>query len=380
VPNEGTPSSWATPPQPLIVSKSVNDETSVLLEFSRQQPASTTVVASPAFNGTPAAAAPPPQAKVPSYVRTGVLALLVVQNCAAVITIRETQHPSRPRFSSAAVMVVVELVKIVLCAAGVLYYTRSLGEAYRACVSKEAAVMLVPAGLYTLQNNLLFIALAALDSTVFQVAYQLKVLCTALLMVIMLGRRLKPTQWASLLLLFVGIVLTQLKKDDSGAAKPGTPAARAVDDSTPSATVGLIVVCICAICSAYASVHFERTLKSASSSLLARNVQLGFFSLIANVTWRAVANSGSTSTSAPAAGFFDGFDSLVWLLVFVQAAGGLLVAAVIKYADNILKGFGTAVAIVVNGILSVLYFGFEPTTWFLIGTACVIAATLGYAY
>ena len=36
-------------------------------------------------------------------------------------------------------------------------------------------------------------------------------------------------------------------------------------------------------------------------------------------------------------GFFHGYDGLVATVVFLQAAGGLLVAAVVKYADNILK-------------------------------------------
>ena len=39
---------------------------------------------------------------------------------------------------------------------------------------------------------------------------------------------------------------------------------------------------------------------------------------------------------------------------YSQAAGGLVVAAVIKYADNILKGFATAVSIVLSSIFSYL--------------------------
>ena len=36
-------------------------------------------------------------------------------------------------------------------------------------------------------------------------------------------------------------------------------------------------------------------------------------------------------------GFFTGYDNFVWFTVMQNALGGLLVAVVVKYADNILK-------------------------------------------
>ena len=36
-------------------------------------------------------------------------------------------------------------------------------------------------------------------------------------------------------------------------------------------------------------------------------------------------------------GFFHGYDNFVWFTVLQNALGGLLVAVVVKYADNILK-------------------------------------------
>lgn len=78
-------------------------------------------------------------------------------------------------------------------------------------------------------------------------------------------------------------------------------------------------------------------------------------------------------------GFFQGYSYIVWTAIvlqvthhiitdictyihILQAIGGLVVAAVIKYADNILKGFATAVSIVLSSILSYFLLGdFVPT-------------------
>lgn len=44
-------------------------------------------------------------------------------------------------------------------------------------------------------------------------------------------------------------------------------------------------------------------------------------------------------------GLLAGFDGLVWLVALNLSLGGLLVAATMKYADNILKCFATAIAV-----------------------------------
>merc|ERR1711924_474024 len=53
----------------------------------------------------------------------------------------------------------------------------------------------------------------------------------------------------------------------------------------------------------------------------------------------------------------DGFDYKACISVFNSAAGGLTVAAVLKYADAVLKGYATAVSVVLTGLLSMLFFG-----------------------
>ncbi len=74
----------------------------------------------------------------------------------------------------------------------------------------ETLKLLIPSGLYTLQNNLLFIALSNLDAATYQVTYQLKILTTALFSVLMLGKKLDSIKWISLVILMLGVSLVQV--------------------------------------------------------------------------------------------------------------------------------------------------------------------------
>jgi UDP-sugar transporter A1/2/3 len=78
-------------------------------------------------------------------------------------------------------------------------------------------------------------------------------------------------------------------------------------------------------------------------------------------------------------GFFAGYDMLVIAAIACQSAGGLIVAVVVKYADNILKGFATSISIVISSIASVALFGSRIGTIFLLGTALVLGATYLYS-
>ena len=57
-----------------------------------------------------------------------------------------------------------------------------------------------------------------------------------------------------------------------------------------------------------------------------------------------------------------GFYTKIFTVLCPQAFGGLVVAAVVKYADNILKGFATSVSIIVSSLVSFYFLGdFTPT-------------------
>lgn len=77
-------------------------------------------------------------------------------------------------------------------------------------------------------------------------------------------------------------------------------------------------------------------------------------------------------------GFFHGYDWAVWLAILLQSGGGLIVAVVVKYADNILKGFATSAAIVLSCIVSIYFFNFQLSLQFVTGATLVIISVYMY--
>lgn len=78
-------------------------------------------------------------------------------------------------------------------------------------------------------------------------------------------------------------------------------------------------------------------------------------------------------------GFFYGYTIYTWLAILNQAFGGLLVAVVVKYADNILKGYATSLSIIISCICSVYLFDFELSFIFAVGSSMVCLAVYLYS-
>lgn len=98
-----------------------------------------------------------------------------------------------------------------------------------------------------------------------------------------------------------------------------------------------------------------------------------------SVIFGAVAIWGTSLQEIHEKGFFFGYTFLTWSVVILQAGGGLLCAVVVKYADNILKGFATSLAIVLSCVISAYYLDFHPTLQFTFGAFLVIFSVFLYA-
>ncbi|XP_018586748.1 UDP-N-acetylglucosamine transporter-like isoform X2 [Scleropages formosus] len=290
------------------------------------------------------------------------LGVLVLQTTSLVLTMRysRTLPWEGPRYLASSAVVSAELLKILACVLLVFkengYSIQDLNMVLTQEIvkkHKEVLKLAIPSCIYTLQNNLLYVALSNLDAATYQVTYQLKILTTALFSISMLGRRLGAYQWLSLVILMAGVALVQWPTE-----VPAVPEEKQKQLSASSQLVGVLAVLVACVSSGFAGVYFEKILKETKQSVWLRNIQLGLFGLLFGLIGMFAYDGESVKTS----GMFQGYNVLTWTVVVLQALGGLVIAAVIKYADNILKGFATSISIIISAVISFFWLqDFDPT-------------------
>ncbi|UXI17172.1 midasin [Sarcoptes scabiei] len=301
------------------------------------------------------------------------LITLTIQNASLTLFMRAAK--TQPvQFISSTAVIMAELLKLITCL--VMVY-RDEGKSFRKTwkVLKKTILLdpidtlkvAVPAIVYYIQNNLIFLAATHLDPATSQVTYQLKILTTALFSLVLLKKKLILFQWLSLIILFVGVACVQLtqRKKISHNQNP----------NEQNLLIGFLAILTACFLSGFAGVYFEKILKNNSViSLWIRNIQLSAIAIpfgliqVFVTDWKFIHEKG----------FFYGYTILTWTVIFLSAQGGLIVAVVVKYADNILKGFATSISIIISCIVSIYVFDFILTFQFFVGAFLVISSVFLY--
>uniref|UniRef100_A0A8C1V5S6 Solute carrier family 35 member A3b n=1 Tax=Cyprinus carpio TaxID=7962 RepID=A0A8C1V5S6_CYPCA len=316
------------------------------------------------------------------YVSLGVL---VLQTTSLVLTMRysRTLQSEGPRYLASSAVVCAEVLKIVACMLLVFrdhsFSVRALNQVLREEIINKPLLTLklaIPSGIYTLQNNLLYVALSNLDAATYQV------------------RKHKSRGSLSSVLNRVRILnmTPPLCLFDLNQQWPTevTSVTNQEDLTAGSQLMGLLAVLVACFSSGFAGVYFEKILKEKTKMHLVSEVFASFFfstlvpSLFSGLFGLIFGLGGVFVYDGERVrenGLFQGYNGLTWTVVALQALGGLVIAAVITYADNILKGFATSISIILSTLIS--YFlleDFDPTSVFFLGAMLVIAATFLYGY
>lgn len=302
------------------------------------------------------------------------LLVLLIQNSGLALTMRYSRisRPADETYIATTAVLVAEVVKLVvssfLCFSLDCKYDiqrfRDLLRVEFVDGRREFLKLFIPSGLYVIQNNLQYIATSNLPAEVYQVLANMKIVTTAILSVLMLGRKHTALQWTSIVALTLGICLVQMSQGKGSN-----------DIGNQNRFLGLICVLSGACTSGFAGVYFEKVLKSTNSSIWLRNIQLALIGLgFSSITCMA-----SDYEKIQQVGFFSGYDSLVCVVILLAALGGLVVAVVVKYADNVLKGFAASASIVLSCVVSNLVFH-DSSMSLAFGVGATIVCGSAYAY
>jgi UDP-sugar transporter A1/2/3 len=296
-----------------------------------------------------------------------VLVFLVVQNSSASILMRDSRSEVGASWNPQTGVVMQEVIKALAC---VVLLLKEGGLHTVFADRKEALKTAIPAICYLIQNNLQYVAVGYLDASTYAVLYQLKILTTALLSVVILRKDLVCIQWVSLGLLTIGVSAVVLSQMSGGSGDEGK--SKGMDTILP----GLAAVLTACLMSGLAGVYFEKLLKGSTVSLWARNLQLALYSIVIGLI--GLCGESSSRPAELRTDFFHGYTAAVWLSILNNAFGGLLVAIVIKYADVILKNFAASLSIILTACISAIAFNTSVSSWFTLGTCMVIYAMFLY--
>ena len=187
---------------------------------------------------------------------------------------------------------------------------------------------------------------------------------------------LSVPKWCTLTILVLGVTIISLQAQPHSGCGPVASSASATPTSMAAAAaaassyaVGVLAVTGDSALSGYATVYFERVLKTTVLTVWDRNLQLAFWSMMIYLPWAVIDSPG-----AP----LRGWSGVTCMLALLGALGGILVALVIKFADGLAKNLATASSIVLTTAASFVLFDGPMSSAIVLGSCVVIVS--GYLF
>lgn len=313
------------------------------------------------------------------YLKPLLLLILIAQNTSASLLGRHiTGVPKEELFDINTFVLVGECMKFTMSGILELYFSRGV-EGFQNHIFRkpfyENLMLCVPAVLYFASNILLYEATPNLPVPTLQLVQQCKLGVAALMSFIFLNSTYSVKQVLCIIALILGEMISMMT---FGADTHH----QVVDKLNVNMSTGLFLMILHIILGVSAGVYIEYILKLNTQrdnnlmpppSLWLRNFQLSFFSVL----FAFINQHFVTKKNTP---FLHGFTFLVWIQVMLFSVGGMLVAAVIRYADNVIKGIAVAVSVVFSTYLSAIFFGTLITVPYIFGAVIVLSASYFFSY
>uniref|UniRef100_A0A0N5AQJ3 Solute carrier family 40 protein n=1 Tax=Syphacia muris TaxID=451379 RepID=A0A0N5AQJ3_9BILA len=211
---------------------------------------------------------------------------------------------------------------------------------------KDALKVCIPAFIYVVQNNLMFLAARNLEAPVYLDQQETSKKASAkhqlLNETVFHGNRRSQYFRRKI---FVRSSISNVAEKDI--------------------LVGTIAILLVVSLSGCSGIFWEKLLKNkADISIWLKNAEISIISIPILLLLIAAKDSSTVMSR----GFMAGLDVSAWINMLITSLGGLLIGFAITFADSILKAFANSIAIIIVCLLSIMLFDFLPSLKFLLGT------------
>jgi len=314
------------------------------------------------------------------------LALLLFQNTFLALSIKASKK-AETEYIASTVVFLNEIVKLIFCLIAYLWETTEKlsteeddNKIHQSSAGKIATffnlmfkshnlLYVIPCLIYAIQNNIVFIALSMIDAALYQVLANLKIITTGLFSVFILSKSLHRLQWMSLILLATGEALAETSARNNSTGEDSEIRNR-------NALFGALLMLVFAMLSGFAGVFMEKMFKQKNTQVTfwMRSMMLYFWGAVVNGIIVIVQDGSKVVEN----GFFYGYSTLTWIVLFLLAFGGMLVSLVITKFDNITKVYVTCLSIFTTSMFSYFIFEFSYNMNFILSAIVVCVSILIY--
>jgi len=222
--------------------------------------------------------------------------------------------------------------------------------------------------LYCINNQLAFVLFLYVDPASITLFKSWATALSALILWQWFNRPIGKSQWAAISLQVVGLIIVQYD-----------PCINSASSSLSSYLLLMLSVSITAIC----GVWNEQIVKNQNASLNVQNAALYTFGSLMNfsVYYFAPINypaSGIDAVTGTKVAFFAGYTLAAIGVILCNSVLGLIITAVYKYADAIVKTFATATATAALLFINTALFNIRASLIMYLGTFVVFIATYIY--
>jgi drug/metabolite transporter (DMT)-like permease len=217
---------------------------------------------------------------------------------------------------------------------------------------------ILPAAVYTISNNVTYLALKELAPAMFNLLMNFKIPFTGILAYVCLSYRMTPMFICSYILLSLSTVFASLNFSSGNMPTLDT------------SVLGLLYMLIYTSCSASGAILMEllTRIKFKYTSIYIQNVKFSLMNIFCNLVVIMIRHETP-------------FINMNWVhLVVIVVSGvyGLITAVVIKFGGSILKTYSVTVSVFISALLSYIIWGVYYTWNFYVGSVLCMCAVYMY--